>query len=695
MVSKLNKAIIYTLIIFISLIFSFLNFKGFETSIASAILPQNNPRTLKIIQILNKNCDIINVIFEAESEFRANEKKIDFINRLDKDSFETLFFDFDGLYEYYSKNPTNFLSEDTRIKIRNKKYNELRNNAILKLYSPLSFQLISFEKDPYFLLDDFIFSNLKEYNNVFEINGKYYAHVNIKVKNTKKIGDLINSSDENIIFAGNPIHSYYASKSSSLYINIICILTTLLIVFITYYYFKSFKILLPLALSILSGFIFGYFSVNLFFNQIHIFTLLFSSALIGIGIDYSYHFMFSLKTNSESKKCFIKNLTFSYITTSLSFLILYLSGIDLLKQVSVFMIFGLLGIYCFVIFIFPLFKIPEIVKSSLPSLSKKILYLLIGFILFLSFFGVFKIKFDDSLSALYNPPEKLKKAEKINNLILNPNNYKVNFLIFDGKDIDKIIKKEETVSDILDIQNIKYFSISKFIPSKVRQIENNKLVHELYQADLSNFKEFLSGFQIKKLINNNPEYNALNNDIFELFNAFLLNKNQSFMTVYSDDLSDDIISSASYKICIKDDVSNYLSKYRIILLKFLPFIYLTLFIVLLVVYRNIFKSYKVLFPVIFSSFATIFILSFFNVALNLFSVISLFLVIGFTLDYSIFRLNADKNSNIAVFVSCLTTSFTFLLLSFCPFKLISDIALVLFLGVIFSYLSGFLVSDKK
>ena len=80
--------------------------------------------------------------------------------------------------------------------------------------------------------------------------------------------------------------------------------------------------------------------------------------------------------------------------------------------------------------------------------------------------------------------------------------------------------------------------------------------------------------------------------------------------------------------------------------------------------------------------------------LNLFSILALFLILGFTIDYSIFRASASEKSETAVFISCITTSFSFFALSFTSFKLISSLSIILFMGIIMSYIIGLLVFEK-
>ena len=86
--------------------------------------------------------------------------------------------------------------------------------------------------------------------------------------------------------------------------------------------------------------------------------------------------------------------------------------------------------------------------------------------------------------------------------------------------------------------------------------------------------------------------------------------------------------------------------------------------------------------------------------MNLFHVLSLFLITGFSLDYSIFRFNDARTENmyhsrVAVLMSCATTVFSFLLLSLTSFKLVSSLGFMLACGLISSYILSLILINPK
>ena len=107
------------------------------------------------------------------------------------------------------------------------------------------------------------------------------------------------------------------------------------------------------------------------------------------------------------------------------------------------------------------------------------------------------------------------------------------------------------------------------------------------------------------------------------------------------------------------------------------------------------KSTKMILPIVISSFLVISCTSLIGIQLNLFNILGLLLALGFTIDYAIFNKNKTDEVEAAIFLACTTTAFSFLLLTFTAFKLISTLALTLSLGIIFNYILIKIFTEKK
>ncbi len=703
MVKKINifKIIIFTVAALLMCCFSFIVKVKFETNLLETFLSGKIENSETIVKVGNKSASVIKIVFESEDEKKLEKLKNDFIKNVDMNYFQIENRDVSKLLKKYLSAPQNFLSDKTYTLLVKGKYDEVYNQSIEALYNPMSLYLSSFEKDPFLLFDDFIGSLKSISEPVYSYNGKYYEYTTLRLISkdglspkfaNKKIQKLVNIqkklSDNNskIYLAGTPVHSFYTSKNSVWSINLICLLSILLIACLTYFYFRSVKILFPILLGIIFGGLCGYCATRLWFKDFQIITMVFSTMLIGIGIDYSYHYLFNVNRDNN----FIKNLSISFFTTIVPFVILYFTGIELLRQISVFSVFGLFGIYLFVVFIYPCFTFPSAIKTLKFNYNIYKNFLLI--VIIFSLAGCFRMSFNDSVSALYTPPKKLLYAEKLYNMVSGQNSQPIQIITVKGDSLAEILEKEEMIIKNLSENNIPYFSLSKFIPSIKRQKENFNLVQNLYDKNLDKYSDILTSRQIKNLKTQTfmPINFDLNDNLF--LEEFMLDKNASMIFVYSDK---DLNIKADVVNIIKD-VKKYMKNYRDVILKIAPIILVLIYIFLSLFY-GFKKAIKLIIPSYLACFCAACLTSLIFGELNLFSLIALFLVLGFTIDYSVFRQSRQEHTEDAIFISCITTAFSFLLLALTGFKLISSITLVLFIGIMVSYLCGYLIynAEKK
>ncbi|MBR1617075.1 hypothetical protein IJ670_02880 [bacterium] len=644
-----------------------------ESSLVGAILPKNIQNYNAIVKLASNTNSTISVIFEAKDKEELENLRQEFLIQT-KEHIKLHYINFSELLKQYQKSPDIFLSDKTKKLLEQKKYNEILNSAQEKLYNPVFVPIAEFEDDPYFLLEDFLNENMiknpvKYYENKYylveeyQLNQKYNNKIFEKAKeNCSKYG--------NIYFSGIPVHSFYTQKEAVVIINLACILMTVLILALTYYSNRSLKPVLFAFLSILFGYLGGFFALKIFFKSFHILTLVFTTVLIGIGIDYTYHYLYKEDNDLD----FQKNLTLSFISTSLAFLVLYFSGIQIMRQISVFIIMGLFCIYLFVLWVYPLVDFSKSKKSFNIKFNKIILVLLV----LVSFLGLFNVKFDNSLKAFYSAKGELKYAQELQ-YKLNSNNFKIYLL--KASSLQNLLQKEEKILK----NNSQILSYSKFMPSLKTQKENDVLVKDLYKNNLKNYA-FFPKDKINSLLNKKRTF-------FEgiqtsLSNYFLLNEKESF--IYSKTKIED--KEVTY-LDFQGEISKYLKQYSKNLLILLPLVFVLLFIVLFFNYKK--KAFKMLLPSIFGVFCSVGIFGLLNQKLTMFSLIALFLILGFTIDYSIFKEQGSKNAKDAVFISCITTSFSFLVLSFSSFKFISSISLILFVGIITSYICGCFLFEQE
>lgn len=689
-------------IVFLSAFFTALiRFEPVETKLLQGFIKPDNIQNEQLLKLSNLSSSLVNVIFESESFEENSELKQKFKENFNFKNIKFREEDFSKISEIYKNSPENFLSSNMRQLLEKKAYTEVEKESLKILYNPLGIYIQTPEKDPYLLATDFVM-NLK--NGTFsnrdgiEFEGKVYSLLQLNIEKTDEIKDLtklqhrINRENSGKIYlAGVPIHSTITGEKSATEINIICLISSVLLILLCKFYFKNCKILLPVITSITFGMLFGYLVTTAFVGSVHILTFVFSTTLIGISLDYSLHYFLDGK-----KEEFFKNLTSAMLTTVLTFLLLIFSGVEILKQIAIFTSAGLIGVYSVVVLFFSYFKEDEFggkISLKLPNIikyKKIVLVCIIPVIIC----GFFKISFNDDIKNLYNPSKELLQAETIYKKVFNIP--ETDFVTVRGENLNSIIKKEEDIINKLDDRNIEYYSLSKFFPSEETQKTNLALVKDLYFNNLDKFALFLDKEQReslkKEIVYRQPFYP--NSEVFEFTKNFLLDEKTSFIAVFnSKDFTIPEIEGVQ-KINVTQSITDELEHFRKLCIKVLPVMFVALFGLLVWIF-GFKKGIKILTPPLLGTCFVISILSIFNQPLNMFNILAMFLIVGFSLDYSIFRACGGKNSKDAVLISFISSAISFLLLSFTGFKLISSLGLVLFLGITSSYILSLVLIPEE
>lgn len=715
-----------------------------ETNILKAIFSSKSDNLL--IDLSSRFSAKINIIVESNDFEKAEEVSKTIYAKIDKTKMKSSDANITEIIEEYEKYHNNLLSNQTRKYLINKQYDKVEENAYEALYNPIIPPVGSIEDDPFLLLTDFVMNlnkNSQAPSNFtpIQLNDKYYSLIMLDVdkelalsptvlnKEVKKLVDLQKEFSKNgtkVYLTGAPIHSYFASSHSIFEINLICILSTLFVIGLVFWYFGSLFPLIPIGLSIGLGIYAGYCMTALVFKNIHILTFVFSTTLIGVCVDYSLHYFVALKegkTGTEVIKDIFKSLTVSLITTVSAFLILLFADFILLRQISIFTITGLVTVYGIIVLWYPLLeKIGldykpnntnsldarqnfsllgresergvELNKYNMNSLLSRIfnthetvhaskhLCIFVSLSLFIIILLILRpIHFDDNIKNMYTPPKTLLNAEKLFTEIAGTNG-DTSIFVVKGNNLEDLLQKEEEIADMLN--GTEYQALSKYVPSEKRQKSNQTLRKELYRAKLNDFAIFLPTKKRSQLISQNYGNNFLSasNDFEFMKKNFLIDKNTSIMVVsgYNGEKIDGVRI-----INFQKDISAQIKHCRRVCLGLLIPIFGLLYLLLTKIYDK--KSgLKILLPSICAVALVFGILGLFGCPINLFHLLAIFLIIGFGLDYSVFRFTNPEKAGDSVFLSCITTVFSFALLAFTGFKLISSLGTVLALGLLSSYI---------
>ena len=539
-----------------------------------------------LVELSGKYSSNINVLLESVNPDLLEKTKEEFISKIDKNCFEIQSADFAKTLDFYKKYKNNLLAYKDYKTMKSGDFETITRQAVDNLYNPFSFSLLPEEEDPFLLFTDYI-TSLGNGGIVNSINGKFYEIINLKVEKelalspslmNKEVKNLIDLKEKqsnelvNVYLTGAPVHSYYASARSMNEINIICIISAIFVSGLILGYFRSLKILLPILTSLAIGMGMGYFTTSLLFSSIHILTFVFSTTLIGICVDYSFHYLMEC----DLKKVF-KSLTVSMLSTVCALLILLLSGIELLRQIAVFTSAGLITVY-FIVILFYQYLPPQKSRNIFDLKFSRAKIFILSFIALVICIGLFRIKFNDDIRTMYKPSKQMLAAEKLYKEVTSTNS-NTSFVIVEGDNLQEILEREEIIGEKLNENNTAYYAISKFLPSIKRQKENAHLHRMLYDEELSVFNELLTSQDLWNI--RHFADHCFAEDAFKQIpqlNEFMLDNTHSMMVLYD-------VENPQFLTCMDKahyvnlpvEISNGIKQVRVTCLKILLPIFILLY----------------------------------------------------------------------------------------------------------------------
>lgn len=563
-----------------------------------------------------------------------------------------------------------------------------------------------------------------------------------------EVCDALEKDGTEFVYSGTPFHSYKSSSNATKEISIISAVSLSVVLVILLLIFKRPQPILFSLLSILISTITAIIATFAFFGKIHILTLVFGTSLIGSCIDYSLHYFISWKANkdfkngSEIRMHLIKGLGLSLVSTILCYFVLLFAPFNLLKQMSVFSMAGIISTFLTVICIYPFIKVPETGKDiyllkfmRLPdSYNKKLVGRTAITILFVLSIGTLLIfhnhfKIENNVGTLYKMEGKIAENEKEAQKILNYN--PSGWFIVSGKDAETVLQNEEKVTQKLKIVNAGkekggFICTSAFIPSIKHQKASIKAAEKLLpfaenqfealgydETDAVNFKnDFLKAKEnFIEIGKNVPDYIATSisqawlGEIDGKYYSVVLPTSVTDYDAYMKiaDETDDVFFISKTRSMNRD-----LDKLSYMILSLFVVVYVVLFIVLRFFYtwKQSFKIISV--PLLIILFVAA-IFSLLHVNLEFFSITGMILVFGLGLDYVIYMLENEKrtlklqsqgemskseaeNASLepfAIALSFVTTAVSFGSLSLSKFVPVHNIGLSIFIGLVVAYVSTF------
>ncbi|MDE5898740.1 MAG: MMPL family transporter [Treponemataceae bacterium] len=539
------------------------------------------------------------------------------------------------------------------------------------------------------------------------------------------------------IYSGTPFHSYKSSSNASREIATISSISMFVVLVILLLIFKRPH---PILFSIASIFISTFTAICatlLVFGKMHVLTMVFGTSLIGSCIDYSLHYFIHWKgnkdfhTGSEVRNHLLMGLALSLVSTVLCYFILVFAPFNLLRQMAVFSISGIVSSFLTVVCIYPYVPVPETGRDialmkivRMPEwYNKKLVGRIVITLLFAATIGtlaVFRknVRIENNLAKLYKLEgrELADEAEASGVLQYNPSGW---FIVSGGTAEETLQREERLTAELRRVNAGKekggFICTSLFIPSVAAQQKSRDaaarllpLAPEQYEA-LGYAPETAASLR-RDFAESDGKWILLDGGLPEFLKASVSSAwlGEIDGSYYSVVLPVSVTDAAAYRsIAAESEGVYFVSKVkdmnrdldalsRMILMLF-AVVYVVIFIVLRFFYTWK-QSFKIISVPMLIVLVTSAIFAVAKINLEFFSITGMILVFGLGLDYVIYMIENEKRQDagerarlepFAILLSFVTTAVSFGALALSKFVPVHMLGLSIFIGLTTAFVSTF------
>jgi predicted exporter len=535
--------------------------------------------------------------------------------------------------------------------------------------------------------------------------------------------DIKNEYDVEILHTGVIFYAAYGTQSAKDEVSTIGVGSLIGVIFIVLFIYRS---TLPLFLALLSigtGLVIATVSTIAVFGKIHLFSMVFGASLIGVSIDYAFHFLTDRLAAGKTwnaqvgLKQIFTAILLGLITSLIGYLGMLIAPFPGLQQLSLFSSVGLIASFLCVVCWYPILAIApqkrQVAATELPFSrvmsvwiafwqKKQTKVILPTLIVLLSAFGLYHAHYNDDIRQLQAMPSYLTDQEKRVKTVTGLDNSQQMLVVTSEKSADDLLQKLALISEKLDLEVEKgtlnsFQSISQFVPSEAVQQKNYQLVSELYLTQAELLKEKL-GFKVVpqlqqpfKLLTIEDYLASSASDTLQFM--WLGKVDDVFAAVIT---TSGVNSSQQLKTFAKnsgiiylnkaDEISELFSQYRVKVSELLVMAFFAIFLVMIWRY-NIMRALFIVLPPAIAGGAGLAITAVTGGDLNLFNLLALLLILGIGIDYTLFfaEQKHEKSTLLAVTLSSITTILSFGLLALSETQAIHSFGVTVLVGIIVAW----------
>jgi len=492
-------------------------------------------------------------------------------------------------------------------------------------------------------------------------------------------------------FSGAAFHAARSASRAEREIAVLSAISLALVLALGWLLFRSASFVLPLAGALCMGGVVATAALFVVWERPHVLTFVFGTSLIGLSVDYVYH-----ARAAGGAKAVIRPLTQSFTTTIACFAPLLFAGTDVLRQMALFTMAGLVAVYGAVT-IFA-WNVPG--GRSAGSVEEKGgitgenegvgrgglgsgLARLLRIALFLvAASGMFFVKTTTDPSAFYKPDGLLAAGEKMVAERLGKGTGNVVFAR--GATLQEALEREEAAGVP--------HGLSRIIPSLRRQRENAALAARLYEAEGVEYASHTgmpkpkarSAPRLFDPAELGPE-SPLGNLVGTMWTG------RGIVSPCPKDFA-----PASPGVAVVDMRAGVESMFAAAMsssLRLFGVSALALAAFLVIAFRR--RALAFAAPIVMALAATVGVMGWLGVPFTFFTMLGVFVLTGLGLDYAIFHRGCSDRARRTVLFAFLTSLAGFGLLAFTSFPVTRDMGITFTAGLFFAYLFSFPLSSSK
>lgn len=671
---------------------------------------------------------------------------------------------FGKIIEYINKYKYNLIEPETVEELNSEGGAEaFAQDALSKAYGAFTMtSLENLESDPFMIGEHDLLCFLKQLQDsgtkmslkdevlASESNGRWYVMIRgilskegaalaskeNAVVQIHQVCDPLEDGETRFIYSGTPFHSYKSSTNATKEISTISTVSMAAVLVILLLVFQRPSPILFSIGSIFWSSLMAIFATLAIFGKMHILTLVFGTSLIGSCIDYSLHYFINWKGNLACHKGYqvrnhlMKGLSLSLVSTVICYFILVFAPFNLLKQMAVFSMSGIISSFLTVICVYPFIKVPETKREirllkyyTMPSwYNKKFVGRIAITVMFVFSIAVLlichkNVKIENNLARLYKMEgrEMLNEKEAAQVLQYSPSGW----YIVSGSTVEETLQNEEKITAELKKMNAGkekggFICTTSYIPSIEMQKKSRAAAAKLmpFAEEQYGYLGYDSSYA-KNLIS---DFNAGENDFIEIGKNVPEYLSSAISTVwlgeidgkyYSVVLPVSVLDYDAYKSIADGENVFFISKVRSMnadldrlssmILNLFVVVYIALFIILKFFY-SLKQTAKIVSVPLLIVLMTAAIFALCGIHFEFFSITGMILVFGLGLDYVIYMIENEKRVDevqdaklepFAIALSFITSAVSFGVLALSKFVPVHMIGLSIFIGLTTAFVSTF------